>query len=861
MRVAQANEAEANEKTRLAQTENSKNLVNLSEKLWDTGDGIGAIKTTLSALPAEGEDRPVISAAVNTLAKQVGAFNKENFSSVTKLNCDYAVTQMGFAGNGKTVVATDSDGVYFWDSANGILKKKYSNADFGAHGSLKIYFDDKGIYEQFGGIYKYTQRGSYWRNRCNYLEGYKKNKFNEVPTSGTDILVDTSKAVYKLDGVSGEVKWKIDGLNTYVNDSNIITYDIVYNQQYEKTGYEVNIFDRNTGEQERNLKVDYTDYFALSDALEITKDKIYYYDYGNKLICYDIINDKLENKRIIYDSKQDSVSTKYDNVYLSMLKLLNNHLYLVQEFSDILEYETAIEVIMFDDEDNIQWASIYENNWKTSGHNRIMELDSEICDNYCNMTAVITGDTAELINTDTGKNIYSYKFDSAIKESYCNQSGRALFVITSSGNEIAVPLGGIKETELQPAKRVMYQVHKFTNTHQKYAYFNQKYAVSNENSNEVYLYCDAANGNYQKWNTYDEAVSKSVLNNSQTYMAIDCYDSLYIYDVNSKQQYKLFEKSDKDNTYITDTMFISDNLLAVVESGKTINIFDIHSGENVYSAKFDYLRSINNFSNRIGNIEKMLIFQEDSYKISVFNAETNQFITWEPKQKSDQKWDKGYIRNTFCSDKSEKVLAEIEYYSDCTFEIFDINKETSVSLDIQTDINKYKTLRWLNNGDIVMVFNDGFIRRFDTDTGELKSEISWDKSPIVSVIELESDEFIGLLCNDSILYKVGLKDGTIYDSVNLENDNIKQASQDNTVCKIIPHQNKLILSGWNKNSGSKYAYIIDLKEFDIYCEVDNYVSYLESTNRVIVNPGNEIGTYPLYTVNDLAQMGNRIVGD
>lgn len=879
MLVAQMNEAKANEKTRLAQIENSKNLVNLSNQLWDAGDGIGAIKTTLDALPSNEEDKPVVSAATNTLAKQIGAFNDENFSAVVKLMCADNIIQAGYAGDGKTFVTQDSTGIYFWNTQSGELKKKYTNEELNNnnYSGIDVYFDNKGIYEKFGGLYKSTKQGLYMRNEFNYVEGYRKNKFDEVSIASADILVIGSKVVYKMDGNTGDILWEINK-NTWsgcnVTDTNIIWTERISNQQNETIGYKISIFDRFSGEKEQELELigDVDEISSVSGVWLVSlNNKIYYYcdSYnGHKLISYEIINNKLVNKRTLYDSKQDPMSEIYDNVFTTTVEIVNNHLYLIQAFSDGLEYEFITEVLMFDEKGNRQWTCTYNNDFSYKNHTRIIEPDSEICNNSFGITAIVAGDTVELIRTETGEHIFSYKFDSIIKESYCNKSGGTLFVITNGGYEVGLGLGDIKDENIKQWNRVVYQIHNFMGEHQRYAYFNQNYAVSNANSNEVYLYCDVRNDNYQKWNSYEKAISKAMLNQSQTHMVVDCYDNIYVYDIASKNEYKLFEKSNEENSYISDAMFISDNLFAVVESGKTVRVFDIRSGGMLFEKKCEYLFNVDHLTNKIGTVENRLVLSEDSKQICVFDVNTNQWKYWEPKRKSNfdyRDWDTGWVSDIHLSDKSAKLLAKVSYYPDSVLEIYDVNTEASVPLEIDINIDDSKLLKinaveWINDY-VVIAFDDGFIRSFDTETGKIKSEFLWANPFVISIVDLGSDEFVGLLCKDSVLYKTDLNDGVIYGSINVNNDYIKSSSYDKTTSQILNAKNMLILSGWNKNFSSNHAYIIDLKEFDICFEVDDYSGFVESTNQIVVNHGNDIGTYPLYETNALIEKALKYIAE
>ena len=138
---------------------------------------------------------------------------QENFSTIANLKCDEHITQIGYAGNGSTIVCKDSNGIYFWDSKTGILKKKVTNEMFECENyNIELYFDNTNVYKTFG-AYKHAV-GIYLRNENNYIEGYKKEKEDREVLSSTDVLVKTSNSIYKINGLTGEIMWEIGSDNT-----------------------------------------------------------------------------------------------------------------------------------------------------------------------------------------------------------------------------------------------------------------------------------------------------------------------------------------------------------------------------------------------------------------------------------------------------------------------------------------------------------------------------------------------------------------------------------------------------------------------------------------------------------------------
>ena len=872
MRIAQENEVIANEQTRLAQIENSENLSMLSEKLWSTGDGIAAIQTALSALPGESSQRPVVSSVMRTLSNETGAFEQENFSAFAKLKCDDQITKLGYAGNGATVVSQDSTGIYFWDSKTGELKRKYLNKEFNDYNSMpNIHFYDTGVYEAGTlGAYKYAI-GIYARDENDYLEGYKKYETEEKPLFNTDVLIESYGSVYKVDGVNGEVLWKIstDDFSSGtvdITDTKIILSEKIYNYDDKSTDIKIKVFDKFTGENIKILEVSddiNTDIniSAFDNFIDITNEKAYYHSSGlinkDKIIAFDISENKLMGGHVVYDSVEDWLYTKHSTSVVEKMQLYNDELYIVKTHWDTFEYTFLTDVIVIDKYGQKKWSYLYETDHSNQNYVGINKIDAVICNNFCNIIAVTKGNKVVLLNYDTGEHVYTYELESIVENLYCSENG-LLFLITSDGYEVMIPVRGIdKEKINQPELMPMIKLHKFMNQHKLYAYFNHKYAVTNEKSNEIYLYSDIENVDYQKLFTDENNISKVHINDSQTYMAIDLYEKICIVEINTKHKYELICSGSDE--YLRGGTFMTDNLFAVVDSENNINIYDVRTGAKVFEKKIEKTL----FSDDYFAVEGNFVFKSDYGAISVLDKEFK-IKSWTPEKQNEkypQIMDKGYIHNIYNFDKTGKILGNISYGNSYALELYDVNIDESVTLEIDlSDSSKIVSAEWIND-ELLIAFADNVIRRFDAVTGRCKKDLISNIPSIVSVVPLNDKKYIGIICKDSILYKVGLEDGIIYDSVNLENDYIKSAVQDKAKVEILPQYNCLIFSGWNKEFSKNHAYVIDIDTFDVRYDISGYVGYYLPHNSLIVESYNQVGSYPLYTAETLVKKAQKYIAE
>jgi len=882
MLVAQENEARANRQTQLALKENSRNLATLSENQWNSGDTLSAIQTALSALPDEGNNRPVVAEVLRVLSKETGAFKSTNFSAVKKLSTDTPVLQTGFAGGGASVVALDSEGVYFWDAATGEMKKKHPGASLTNHAEDgKIYFDDNGMYKTLN-IYSYSN-GLYMHNEHKYIEGYAKTGAEEKPLFREDLLIKYPDGVHKLSGATGEILWSISdesstGNNVNINDTKIFVSHRIYNEEDKCVAMLVKTYNRNTGE----LVADYelTDADMLSagycEWLEIANGKAWCKQYSvasesYELFMLDIRENRMTNKKRLHVFDKYGLCENFQSSHTDAVKVTANSTYIVKTHWNNPGYSYTTEYIALDSEGNTKWTYSDKNvDYNINGHIRIDEFDAKMCDNYCDIVAITKDDYCMLLNSATGEPVHKFGLDSIIQTAYATQNG-VVTAITSQGYEVALLARGIKENADTEQTCFMIQLHKFMNQHNKYSYCNNRYAVVNTNSCEIYLYADTQNEDYEKIFSPQRGIGNISVNSSNTYMLIDMYDKKYLCNIHSKEVSELPISGEQ----VYEMFFVSDGIVGVTErKANALHMYDILTGNKIFSVspENDSLKSIkvNNSSKIASATGGNLIFADTSDNLTIVN-QSLESVTWSPERSNPvtQKSEKGVVREVYHTGTSPEILCNVKYYSapeNSGLVIYNTNTHTTVLLEpIPKSGNATEpgisSVEWLDSDKVAIAFSDNTVRCFNTLSGKCLSEFSITNGAVVSLVYLGNSSQIGILCKNSVLYKANPDTGEIYSEVSLGNESIKSSDSDKAITCVDKNKNLLILSGWNVEFGLNRAYVIDLESFNVIYDIDGYISYIPESNSVLVENYNEIGSYPLYTAEKLARKGRTHIGE
>ena len=727
----------------------------------------------------------------------------------------------------------------------------------------ELYFDNTNVYETLG-AYR-TAVGTYIRNENNYLEGYKKEKEEGRILSDTDVLVKGERSVHKIDGKTGEIIWKLKiesviSMAVDITDTKIIVTDRTDTDE-QRCEAKIMIYDRVTGDLISVLESDSPDLRRtfFSKWIEISDNKAYYLEGGfldeSTITVFNIVDNKLINGQVIYSSEKDPLYSEYMFRKVEELKLIDNNLFILKSHWDSLEYTFVTDLIALDENGKHKWRYSYENCYEYGNYVRLEKFDKDKGENYCDILAIAKGNRIVLLELENGEHIFTYELDSLVKNSYCSKDG-FFVVLTENGYEVAVLIRKKERGNYEKAAFPMIQLNEFMNEHNLYACFDSSYAVSNSDSNEVYLYSDVQNPDFQNIFKDIEGVNSISINDSETYLAIDSYKEIYIYNLKTKEIYELI----KAGEYFKETMFMSDYFYAVIDSENVVNVFDIRTKEMVYKKKCESLATFKGKDSvEALAVDGNLLIQESYGEYSMINKDF-ETVSWTPERKGDfekNERESGIIRKIYDLNNSGELLIKVQYGNDEEeyLEIYDLNTGNSVILENMT-VGEETGLDIVSvcqgkDDTVSVVLSDNTLRCYDTKTGVCKYSYSCSFGRVVSVISLDSNKAIGVLCNDSILYKIDVDTGTVVDSVDIDNDYVKTATMDKTVARIIPEHNSLIVSGWNGKFFLNHAYIIDLDTFDISFDIDGYIAYCEKEDRLFVEEYNVVGSYPLYDIDEL----------
>lgn len=157
---------------------------------------------------------------------------------------------------------------------------------------------------------------------------------------------------------------------------------------------------------------------------------------------------------------------------------------------------------------------------------------------------------------------------------------------------------------------------------------------------------------------------------------------------------------------------------------------------------------------------------------------------------------------------------------------------------------------WLNDNTLAICFGNQYIAYFDTETGKCVKKISLNDinvSPI-TIFSLEESENIILLGNNAKLYQINIESGIMNKTIDLPGfltNNIKYISENEYF--LIQNDNTCIF-GCND---TQQAWVFNSEIFQIRYYIDNYKGYNAANNQIIIHEDNKIGTYPLYTTEQL----------
>ena len=856
--------AKANKQTRLAQTENSKSSSILSENLWSYGDEITAIQTALSALPKGDDSRPVVSSATRVLANEIGAFKQNSLRPVLSLKHDKPVTRIDYAGNGTSIITEDDTGIYMWSTKTGELIRKFDNASFN---TPEVFFDNTGIIKS-SNLTKYSGSSFIMDDHDNII-GYKKEDHAEENTSESDFYIITGDdIIYKVNGKTGEFIWPTEKEGTANKNADDFAYVFSSTASISKAGdkfiktsqdsktnsYSVETFSTQTGELISTYTLeDYTlDGLSLDGWISIEKDKGYYLNSNSlsksELVAFDIKENKICNPVVLVESPETN-EDEYYSFLTTEATVIDDEVYSLSVYSDSVLYSNAKIHVHDYQSATLKWEYDLGQLSTSKGIQKFGKIYGKNANNFCDIIFAIIGQDVVLLNADTGELLKRTTLEGTVLDVYYSLDGM-VYAITDAGSEIAIPIRNISAKGIDKDRTMKFKTYQFSNKPELGSYYNRHYALANKNSTEVNVYTDTKNVDFTEVLRVgdDNSVSHSLVNNSETYVVFDAYKELYVHDIEKNKTHKIAEFTD----YGAIETFIDDTTLCVVYDN-TLDIYDVTTRKKIYTITMNRKTHIN----KLDSVYNHIIVPEVDHLL--FLDKKGNETKWEPKLPNKSAWreyDKGYIQSFYPTVNDSKLLALIDYSQDTgsRLEIYDLIDNTSVVLDKKMLTGKTKItitdVAWLSDNKISIAFSDDTIGYFDVNTGKCHNVTKYDIPSVLSITSLNDNRNIVVLCINNKIYEIDLHEKQI-------SNDLKPCHSDDTLLNVsdkfdyIPEKNMLISKGWKSESMDSPAYIIDMEEFDVAYEVENYSNYLSSINSILVNEYNVAGYYPLYTAEEL----------
>lgn len=869
MLVAQENEAKANEQTRLAQIENSENLSRLSQTLWDNGDGIEAVKTVLSALPNGKDNRPVVPTAEKVLANEMNVFDRESFRSCLSIKHDKAISKIGYAGNGTSIVTQTSDGIYFWDSQTGRLKKSYTDSD-GIESYSKLVFENKQIIKS---SYLLKNTGATFMMDDDGIHGYAKSKENEILISSDDVFVFGSKSIIKLDGKTGNIIWDknvdidVPSDEKYFSTDFSLVENYVVAHCYSTTDDNSFIMLYNASDGELAAKYTISEYkfgsFDNDNWIYFADKKAYFFDilFGftqGRLISFDVVGDNLVNPTVLYEH--------YDNennadASLEEYQVIDETLYILFEYDcgTMLDKSTAVMQAYDLSSGTLIWSREIDNIFGSTWFGRyakIGKIAANNANNCCEVIFAATGKKLILFNEEDGSSLREYDYNDSAINAYYSLDGM-IYLITETGKELAFGIRNNDSFDMSKATS-NFVTHQFNIEAPMIGYCNNNYAVCLRNSNTVYVFKDVINENFKEIHNAGEFSSiKSVkLNASGNFAVITAYSKeenvaniIYVYDIEKDIKHELLRSSE----YIDYVEFIDENKICILNS-KKLSFFDIVSREEIISFNED--ESLYISENNLATIYDG-VAHKDGNSLTFYNE--SGITKWEPKQPSKysfKEWENGYIKNFYIS-PSDKILATVKYYEEqnggIRLELYNIDTSDSITLNTNILNEKDKIAivgcSWADD-TVSACFNNGQVETFNIYSGECISSVKIDIVPCA--VTSIGKNIITILANDYSLHKVNILDGSVMDSISLSSNDITDSY--NKKMRYVADRNILIVES------TKDTWIIDLESFKVRYELEYFSDYNPVKNIVALDIYNYAGICPLYTTDELINIGNNYLG-
>ena len=885
--------AEIENKNSALLVENSRHLAVESENLFLENDLIPAIEKAVAALPAAGENKPVLPEAEYALSRELGMFEHTHLAPRICLKHECAVEQLSFMGGGKSIVSTDATGIYFWNAETGELIRKISadESEFaseeGGSGKLTAYFDINT--DKTGTVFTNTSSpGSIiYENSPIYNRIYKcfiHDVGKDEPGTGGDVYVYNSDSdLWRIDGATGEVKWSVPkSENAYSYYDTLVYENYVLRIYLDKkelldgteiigNDYYLEMIDSETGSVEDTVKMELgSSVSGLSRAFEIKAihdGVIYIYiKDDNMLKAYLIDNHAM--KPVCETEVNYADLSVADDCYLC---LCNNDPLLA---ACSVSFDTTTELTRFDqDLTKKKWSVSIPINYGNNGQTFLMPADQ--IDAEHDILAVTTNCTISFVDYETGRLMKNLPVDGEITDVSFSRNGLVMFTLKNGEEYLLTVKNYITGDD---ADNCAYRLQTFNTNFSLCSYSCGKYVTAEDFSNTAYIQYPKQNARFREIDPgefmYDRDVI-AVTNDGTKAAVVSTFYPDGSYNTDEGVTYHLFlyesasgeckEITSLENHKINSAVFTdSDRLIVNVTApesttNKTMCI-DLDGGkaEDIKGASEPMSVAAGLIPSGGG-----AFYLDKTEKNIVFVSSDASAKTWASKKEGSFSADKELLDNMYAFSGC-KAAMYVQFNDEDTrtaLIVHDFSADRDITLDCDTSTivnRKIRRIFWQNSSTVGVFFNDRTVLLFDADTGSLKSTVSLvgtSQEP-VSVAALSEDTF-AVLCRDSNLYEMNTEGFTgrscrLDFSSSMNNNIFECDSSSASLFEINALSDKSrICAVWEKSQ----AWVLDTSVFSVRYRIDSFAAAPSEGDMVYIkdSDSNKIGMFPLYTTQELLE--------
>lgn len=877
--------------------ENAGHLAVESENLYKKNSLIPAIQKAVSALPSDGEDKPILPEAEYALSRELGMFMHQQLVPQFSLKHECAVEKLSFMGDGKSIVSQDATGIYFWDPENGKLIKKISAADSdftssanGSSNTLTAFFDidrDKTgtFFTSTGtpGSITYEKSSVFNKIYTNYVHDVG----DEEPGTGGDVYIYNSEnTIWRLDGATGEVKWQAaPSENAYSYCKTIFDDKYVLRMYQDKkttsSGLEfmggdvyLELIDRETGKLTDTVKITSISngtFSILTDiAIQTVKDNVLYvYNSRDcKLSAYDIKDHALSLRTDI------TVGDNENGVHNVRMQFIGNEPLVCS--STVLAFNNTTSFIRYDKEmKEKKWSVDLPVNFFLQGSVFLIPSDESKYEH--DVIAAIAEKSLSLIDYENGSVIKTIPFDSSVVDA--SYSRRGLIMLTfSDGSEYLISLNSF--TSGNTNDNSAFRVQQMNTAVSLCSYSRDRYVTAENYSNTAYIqfvkqnpmFTDIDTGEYMYSRNiiaYDPtgsyaAVTSTFFPNGEYKSGSELVNHFYIYSIGEK---KCSEISELEGYKINTAAFIGKDKLIVNACEKqssgyfstedTLFCIDTASGK---TEKIDGAPKANRQNVKLIPTSNGAYYLVNANKNMVFVTSGGKYTIWAENTDNSLKPDKEIVNEMFAvSDSRAAILALDSSEEKTQIEVFSFDNQQFIPLDCDLDSDdglEVQRIFWQNSDTVGVFFNNRTVSLFDAASGKLISTVSLvgtSQEPI-SVAPVGDDSF-AVLCRDSRIYEMNTEGFTgrscRLDFTSDNENNIREHDSSNAAKLETQHSanGSQIFVIWDDSQ----AWLLDTSKFTVRYRVDNFAGAPTESSFVFINDidRNKIGTFPIYTTQQL----------